>query len=149
MAARQLYRQGHLFEDLEIDGVCPTCGLATEEAVIPVWKRRSKKQLIKVRDISALLFRDKYNEIFTTTGGSVGLVEIGIQTFIDRYPREFARVHRMAIVRLSEVTCVHQNPENPALYILSVRGVPEPVPVSRRLYKPLMQRLLREDGGKR
>lgn len=147
MSERHFYRQGSLFEDSDIESICPTCGRATFEAVIAITRLKGKRHFIKVRDISAITSDAKYSEIFTRNEGSIGLISVSLRTFIANYPRDFMFAHRKVVVRPGDVVCVHPNPKNPSLHIAMVKGVSEPLPISRRLYRPLVEKLLGE--GKR
>lgn len=110
---------------------CPTCGLAAADARILLYSR-GRYLPVAVRDITALVATHKYVEVFTAQG-SMGLASLTLLDMEKLYPKDWVRVHRRALIRLSEIREVRPIGKGrwPAMGVL-VAGCPGPIPVARR-----------------
>lgn len=100
---------------------------------------QGRPQFVAVRDILAVRAADDYTTLVVRDGRRP-LVLAPLATWEARLPgREFARVHRSALVQLAAVARVE--PWSHGTFQLHLHGVAEPVPMSRRAAAALRVRL--------
>jgi two-component system LytT family response regulator len=93
-------------------------------------KSGTRWRFLTVRAIRCIRSAGDYSLVLTTDGAET-LVSRSLREWEARLPEHgFARVHRGAIVNLEEVVRVDE--DGPAAFSVWIRGLAEPVPMSRR-----------------
>jgi two-component system response regulator AlgR len=112
--------------------------VATPEARthLPI-RHREGIRLVRVEDVICLLAEQKYTTVRHT--GGEDLVEDSLRTLETELGSRFIRVHRGALVNREFLESVERREDGS--YVARLRGVEEPLPVSRRLAGELKTRL--------
>lgn len=105
-------------------------------AHLPV-RHREGIRLLRVEDIICLLAEQKYTTVRHTGGDD--LVEDSLRQLETEFGSRFIRVHRGALVNRDFLEGVERREDGS--YVARVRGLEEPLPVSRRLASELRTRL--------
>jgi two-component system, LytTR family, response regulator AlgR len=100
-------------------------------------RARDGVRLLRVEDIICLLAEQKYTTVRHT--GGEDLIEDSLRTLEDELGARFLRVHRSALVNREFIASVERNEDG--THLIRLRGMPEPLPVSRRLAGELKARL--------
>jgi two-component system response regulator AlgR len=100
-------------------------------------RARDGVRLLRVEDIICLLAEQKYTTVRHT--GGEDLIEDSLRTLEDELGARFLRVHRSALVNREFIAAVERNDDG--THLIRLRGMPEPLPVSRRLAGELKARL--------
>jgi two-component system response regulator AlgR len=100
-------------------------------------RARDGVRLLRVEDIICLLAEQKYTTVRHT--GGEDLIEDSLRTLEDELGARFLRVHRSALVNREFIASVERNDDG--THLIRLRGMPEPLPVSRRLAGELKARL--------
>jgi two-component system response regulator AlgR len=103
---------------------------------LPV-RHREGIRLIRVEDIICLLAEQKYTTV--RHSGGEDLVEDSLRTLETEFGSRFLRVHRGALVNRDCIEAVERRDDGS--YLVRLRGMTEPLPVSRRLAGDLKLRL--------
>jgi DNA-binding LytR/AlgR family response regulator len=101
---------------------------------------REKHGVTPVPVASIVMIRSAgdYCELFTKDGGSK-LVSKRLDFLERRLPADFMRIHRTAIARVSDMESLKVEPGGK--YSALIRGFDDPVPVGRKYYRTLKERL--------
>lgn len=105
------------------------------------------KEVIKIDDVLVFNSKDKYTDIYTKQGSRVYLTEETLKSFergID--PRIFVRTQRGVIVNINYVDRILPEKKsvngNMRYYkFIIMKGLDRKFPISRRLVRPLKERL--------
>ncbi len=100
-------------------------------------RQREGIRLLRVEDIICLLAEQKYTTVRHT--GGEDLVEDSLRTLETEFGDRFVRVHRSALVNRDFIESVEQTSDG--AHQMRLRGVAEPLAVSRRLAADLKTRL--------
>lgn len=104
---------------------------------------KGRLQLVPVAEIRYLHADQKYVEAVWPEGRI--LIEDSLKSLETEFPQRFLRVHRNALVAVDYVAALERLDDGEMVVVL--RGVPEPVAVSRRLAGEVRQRLRAIGGG--
>jgi two-component system LytT family response regulator len=94
-------------------------------------------RFVRVASIACLRGADDYAELVLVDGGRV-LSRRTLREWEERLPETFARVHRTAIANLDLVERVERT--SPDAYRIVLRGIADPIPLSRRHAARLKER---------
>jgi two-component system response regulator AlgR len=100
-------------------------------------RHRDGIKLLRVQDIICLVAEQKYTTVRHT--GGEDLVEDSLRQLEAEFAGRFLRVHRGALVNRDYLAGVERLPDGG--YVAHVRGLDEPLPVSRRMAAELKARL--------
>ncbi len=100
-------------------------------------RARDGVRLLRVEDIICLLAEQKYTTVRHT--GGEDLIEDSLRTLEDELGAHFLRVHRSALVNREFIEAVERSDDG--THLIRLRGIAEPLPVSRRLAGELKARL--------
>jgi two-component system response regulator AlgR len=100
-------------------------------------RTRSGLRLLRVTDVSCLLAEDKYTTVRHAEG--TDLIEDSLRTLELEFAERFLRVHRGALVNRDFIESVERRADG--AHLVHVRGIAEPLVVSRRLVANLKARL--------
>jgi two-component system response regulator AlgR len=103
---------------------------------LPV-RHREGIRLLRVEDIICLVAEQKYTTVRHT--GGEDLIEDSLRQLEAEFGSRFLRVHRGALVNRTFLEAIERREDGS--YLARVRGMPEPLPVSRRLAGELKARL--------
>jgi len=103
---------------------------------LPV-RHREGIRLLRVEDIICLLAEQKYTTVHHA--GGIDLVDDSLRQLESEFGPRFLRVHRGALVNRAFLEAVERQADGS--YLARVRGMPEPLAVSRRLAGELKARL--------
>jgi two-component system response regulator AlgR len=103
---------------------------------LPV-RNRTGLRLLRVADIICLLAEQKYTTVRHT--GGEDLVEDSLRQLETELGAQFLRVHRGALVNRAFLEAIERSDDGS--YFARLRGIAEPLPVSRRLAGELKARL--------
>lgn len=103
---------------------------------LPV-RHRGGLRLLRVADIICLLAEQKYTTVRHTGGEDI--VEDSLRQLESEFGTRFLRVHRGALVNRAFLEAIERNEDGS--YYARLRGMAEPLPVSRRLAAELKARL--------
>jgi two-component system response regulator AlgR len=103
---------------------------------LPV-RHREGIRLLRVEDIICLVAEQKYTTVRHT--GGEDLIEDSLRQLEAEFGSRFLRVHRGALVNRTFLEAIERRDDGS--YLARVRGMPEPLPVSRRLAGELKARL--------
>ena len=101
-------------------------------------KVRERVTAIDVDDIVAVRSAGDYCELYMG-GSSRKLCSKTMDYLESKLPADFMRIHRSAIVRVSQVSSI--SVEGGGKYSTAVEGLDEPIPVGRKYYKDLKSKL--------
>jgi len=100
-------------------------------------RARDGVRLLRVEDIICLLAEQKYTTVRHT--GGEDLIEDSLRTLEDQLGVRFLRVHRSALVNREFIESVERGEDG--THLIRLRGIADPLPVSRRLAGELKARL--------
>jgi two-component system response regulator AlgR len=100
-------------------------------------RTREGIRLLRVEDIICLLAEQKYTTVRHT--GGTDLVEDSLRTLEAEFGARLLRVHRSALVNRDYIEAVERDADGQ--HCIRMRGIAEPLPVSRRLIGELKTRL--------
>jgi two-component system, LytTR family, response regulator AlgR len=100
-------------------------------------RARDGVRLLRVEDIICLLAEQKYTTVRHT--GGEDLIEDSLRMLEDELGARFLRVHRSALVNREFIESVERCDDG--THLIRLRGIAEPLPVSRRLAGELKARL--------
>ena len=100
-------------------------------------RTRSGLRLLRVADVICLLAEDKYTTVHHTAGTDV--IEDSLRALELEFPERFLRVHRGALVNRECIESIERSPDG--THLVHLRGMREPLAVSRRLAGELKARL--------
>jgi two-component system LytT family response regulator len=102
-------------------------------------EERGRAELVRVSDILCLRAEDDYSRL-VAPGGREYLVNESLRSWEARLPaRHFLRIHRSTLVNLEHVERLERQPND--TYLPRLRGLGEPLAVSRRFASRLGERL--------
>ncbi|NMO15277.1 response regulator transcription factor [Pyxidicoccus fallax] len=102
-------------------------------------EERGRAELVRVSDILCLRAEDDYSRL-VAPGGREYLVNESLRSWEGRLPaRHFLRIHRSTLVNLEHVETLERQPND--TYLLRLRGLGEPLAMSRRFASRLRERL--------
>lgn len=125
-----IVRDGVIHHDKEC---CPSCGSLLVEAYI-ILRVRNHRVPVAVPDITAVVTDGRLLKIVTERGPVGYLTRSTLRELQRRFPRQWLRVHRGALVNPRHVQSISLRRQTRfgGWYELEVRGCETPVPVSRR-----------------
>lgn len=95
-------------------------------------------RFVRVADVVCITASDDYSELRLEGGGSL-LTPTPMRQWLERMPSSrFVRVHRSSIVNLSYLDAILRNDQGS--YSATLRGLPEPLAISRRYLETLRER---------
>jgi two-component system, LytTR family, response regulator AlgR len=94
-------------------------------------------RLLRVEDVICMLAEDKYTTVHHTEG--IDLIDDSLRALEIEFAERFLRVHRGALVNRDFIESVTRDAAG--THLVHLRGVAEPLPVSRRLAADLKARL--------
>jgi two-component system response regulator AlgR len=100
-------------------------------------RTRAELRMLRVEDVICLLAQDKYTTVRHT--GGEDLIEDSLRTLETEFGERFLRVHRGALVNRDFIDSVERSADG--THLMHLRGVAEPLPVSRRLAGDIKTRL--------
>jgi len=118
-----------------------TTGLAARPAVSPVHvevRQRNGIKLIAVENVLVFLAEQKLTRVRHTEGDD--LIEDSLRILEARLGSEFIRIHRSALVSVSRLEQIERGAQGQ--YSVRVRGLAQPLPVSRRMAGELRSRFV-------
>lgn len=100
-------------------------------------RQRDGIRLIKLEEVACLLAEQKYTTVRHT--GGEDLIEDSLRALETEFGDRFLRIHRSALVNRDFIEAVERDAEG--RHVIRLRGVSEPMQVSRRLVAELKTRL--------
>ncbi len=100
-------------------------------------RTRSELRMLRVEDVISLVAQDKYTTVRHT--GGEDLIEDSLRTLEAEFGERFLRIHRGALVNRDFIESVERTADG--THLISLRGIDEALPVSRRLAGDLKTRL--------
>lgn len=100
-------------------------------------RQRDGIRLLRLEDVIRLVAEQKYTTVHHT--GGTDLIEDSLRTLEAELGQRFVRIHRSALVNLGFIEAVERDAEGH--HLIRLRGVGEPMQVSRRLVAELKTRL--------
>jgi two-component system response regulator AlgR len=100
-------------------------------------RQRDGIRLLKLEDVICLVAEQKYTTVRHT--GGEDLIEDSLRTLEAELGERFLRIHRSALVNRDFIDVVERDAEG--RYLIRLRGITEPMQVSRRLVTDLKTRL--------
>ena len=100
-------------------------------------RQRDGIRLIKAEDVICLVAEQKYTTVHHSAGADI--IDDPLRTLEVELGERFVRIHRSALVNRNCITAVERNADGH--HQIRLRGMPEPMPVSRRLVAELKTRL--------
>jgi two-component system, LytTR family, response regulator AlgR len=100
-------------------------------------RQREGIRLIRLEDVMSLVAEQKYTTVRHT--GGEDLIEDSLRTLEVELGERFVRIHRSALVNRAFIEAVERDAEG--RHLLRLRGVPEPMLISRRLVADIKTRL--------
>jgi len=92
-------------------------------------RTRAGLRMLRVEDVICLLAQDKYTTVRHTAG--TDMIEDSLRALESEFGTRFLRVHRGALVNRDFIEAVERTAEG--THQIRLRGIPETLPVSRRL----------------
>jgi two-component system response regulator AlgR len=101
-----------------------------------------KIRLVPAASVIAFHAEQKYVQMLHEVDGRVreSLIDEALKALEEEFSDSFVRIHRSALVRLDAITGLDR--DDAGQYTVALRGVPEPLPVSRR-HAPQLREMLR------
>jgi two-component system, LytTR family, response regulator AlgR len=100
-------------------------------------RQRDGIKLLRLEDVIRLVAEQKYTTVHHT--GGEDLIDDSLRTLEAEFGERFVRIHRSALVNRSFIEAVERNAEGH--HLIRLRGLSEPMQVSRRLVAELKTRL--------
>jgi two-component system response regulator AlgR len=100
-------------------------------------RQRDGIKLLRLEDVIRLVAEQKYTTVHHT--GGEDLIDDSLRTLEAEFGERFVRIHRSALVNRSFIEAVERDAEGH--HLIRLRGVHEPMQVSRRLVAELKTRL--------
>lgn len=100
-------------------------------------RQRDGIKLLRLEDVIRLVAEQKYTTVHHT--GGEDLIDDSLRTLEAEFGDRFVRIHRSALVNRSFIEAVERNAEGH--HLIRLRGLSEPMQVSRRLVAELKTRL--------
>ncbi len=100
-------------------------------------RQRDGIKLLRLEDVIRLVAEQKYTTVHHT--GGEDLIDDSLRTLEAEFGERFVRIHRSALVNRSFIEAVERDAEGH--HLIRLRGVSEPMQVSRRLVAELKTRL--------
>lgn len=103
---------------------------------LPV-RHRDGIRLLRVEDIASLTAEQKYTTV--RHSGGEDLIEDSLRALEQEFGDRFLRIHRSALVNRDFIEAIERQPDGQ--HVVRLRGIAEPLPVSRRLAGEIKTRL--------
>ncbi len=100
-------------------------------------RQRDGIKLLRLEDVIRLVAEQKYTTVHHT--GGEDLIDDSLRALEAEFGERFVRIHRSALVNRSFIEAVERNAEGH--HLIRLRGLSEPMQVSRRLVAELKTRL--------